>query len=79
MLPALTCYIIARSLDLFYKLFLIDPVKRESVSLCPFVADGVMHREFQKYLRPDHLGIDYSFLEDFDTQAEINRVGEEEN
>lgn len=54
-------------------------MKRESVSLCPFVADGVMHREFQKYLRPDHLGIDYSFLEDFDTQAEINRVGGEEN
>jgi hypothetical protein len=32
-----------------------------------------MHREFQKYLRPDHLGIDYSFLDDFDTRAELAR------
>ena len=37
-----------------------------------------MHREFQKYLRPDHLGLDYTFLEDFDTQAELNRIAQEE-
>jgi hypothetical protein len=26
-----------------------------------------MHNEFQKFLRSDGLGIDYSHLEDFDT------------
>ena len=30
-----------------------------------------MHREFHKYLRPDGLGLDYSYLEDFDTHAEL--------
>lgn len=62
-----------RSLDLFYKIFLIEPEKRKATPLCPFVSSGIMHREFQKYLRPDHLGIDYSFLDDFDTRAELAR------
>lgn len=62
-----------RALTLFYKLFLIDPKARKAVQLCPFVQTGIMHKEFQKFLRPDGLGIDYSFLEDFSTQAELNR------
>ena len=36
-----------------------------------------MHHEFQKYLRPDHLGIDYSYLEDFNTAAELPDSPEE--
>ena len=66
-----------RELSLFYKLFLIDPVKRKATMLCPFVSTGIMHHEFQKYLRPDHLGIDYSYLEDFNTAAELPDSPEE--
>jgi hypothetical protein len=62
-----------RELSLFYKLFLIDPNGRKATQLCPFVQTGIMHREFQKYLQPDHIGIDYNFLEDFDTAAELKR------
>jgi hypothetical protein len=58
-----------RKLDLFYKLFLVDPVKRKAVQLCPFVRSGKMHKEFQKHLRSDGMGIDYSRLEHFDTRA----------
>ena len=60
---------IVRPLDLFYKLFLIDPLKRVSVKLCPFVDGGRMHRDFQKYLSSDGLGIDYSKLKDYDTAS----------
>ena len=63
-----------RKLDLFYKLFLIDAPNRKAVQLCPFVTTGDMHREFQKHLRPDGLGLDYSYLEDFDTKAELERL-----
>lgn len=63
-----------RSLDLFYKLFLIDTIHRESVQLCPFVKNGIMHKEFQKYLRPDGLGIDYSHLSNFDTRLYLESV-----
>ena len=65
---------IVRSLDLFYKLFLIDTLKRDCVQLCPFVKNGIMHREFQKYLRPDGLGIDYSHLKNFDTGAYLEGI-----
>jgi hypothetical protein len=63
-----------RSLDLFYRLFLIDTLKRESTQLCPFVKNGGMHREFQKFLRPDGFGIDYSHLEEFDTRQFLDGV-----
>jgi hypothetical protein len=63
-----------RSLELFYKLFLINPAKRESVQLCPFVKNGVMHRKFQKHLRPDGLGIDYSKLTHFDTLSSLEET-----
>jgi hypothetical protein len=63
-----------RPLELFYKIFLIDPKARKAVQLCPFVTTGIMHHEFQKYLRPDGLGIDYTFLHDFDTAAELKRA-----
>lgn len=33
-----------------------------------------MHREFQKYLRPDGLGIDYSYLTDFNTRNFLENV-----
>ena len=57
-----------RELSLFYRLFLIDAQKRSAVQLCPFVKSGLMHRNFQKYIRADRLGIDYSKLADFDTR-----------
>lgn len=60
-----------RSLDLFYKLFLINPVERKAIQLCPFVKTGIMHNEFQKYLRSDGLGIDYTQLVNFDTASKI--------
>jgi hypothetical protein len=63
-----------RSLELFYRLFLINPQKRESTQLCPFVKNGGMHREFQKFLRPDGLGIDYSHLEEFDTRHFLDEI-----
>lgn len=65
-----------RDLELFYKLFLIDPVQRTSVQLCPFVKSGVMHRNFVKYLRPNGMGIDYSnaFFESFDTAAALEKI-----
>jgi hypothetical protein len=33
-----------------------------------------MHRAFQKYVRPDHMGIDYTQLETFDTRAAMEDV-----
>ena len=30
-----------RDKDLFYKLFLIDPIKRKATQLCPFVKSGI--------------------------------------
>jgi hypothetical protein len=38
------------------------------------VKNGGMHREFQKYLRPDGLGIDYSYLTDFKTRNFLENV-----
>ena len=64
---------IVRDLALFYKIFLIDRIAKKATQLCPLVKSGVMHREFQKYLSPDGMGIDYSYLEDFDTSAELKR------
>ena len=69
MLMSLSSFTV-RPLSLFYKLFLIDPVARKAVQLCPFVNSGIMHREFQKFLQPNGLGIDYSHLQTFDT-AEV--------
>eukprot|EP01035_Chromulina_nebulosa_P021022 gene21022-27245_t len=63
-----------RPLELFYKVFLIDPVERKAFPLCPFVRSGKMHKSFQKYLRPDRLGIDYSKLTDFDTKSVIRQI-----
>ena len=37
--------------------------------LCPFVRSGIMHREFQKYLSSNGMGIDYTKLENYDTQS----------
>eukprot|EP01038_Epipyxis_sp_PR26KG_P007065 gene7065-9644_t len=62
-----------RPLDLFYKLFLIDPQKRKATQLCPFVKSGLMHRDFQPFLRPDGNGIDYSHLLEYDTQASLDK------
>ena len=58
-----------RELSLFYKLFLIDAKSRSAVQLCPFVKSGIMHRNFQKFLRTDGLGIDYSRLSNFETKT----------
>jgi hypothetical protein len=65
-----------RDLDLFYKLFLINPVKRTSVQICPFVKSGVMHNQFVPHLRKDGLGIDYSkvFFQQYDTAAQIDKI-----
>jgi hypothetical protein len=48
-----------RPVALYYKLFMIDPVWRVSTKLCPFVDSGIMHADFQPYLRKDGRGIDY--------------------
>lgn len=61
-----------RPVDLFYKLFLIDPKAQKAVQLCPFVKSGIMHRQFQPHLRPNKMGIDYSALTNFDTLSHIN-------
>ncbi len=61
----------ARPVELFYKLFLIDTRARKATQLCPFVSSGIMHRDFQPYVRADGLGIDYSFLENYDTQEAL--------
>ena len=62
-----------RSTELFYKLFLIDTAARKATQLCPFVVSGIMHRDFQPYVRADGNGIDYSFLETYDTQESLDR------
>lgn len=60
-----------RSLDLFYKLFMIDTNARKSVQLCPFVETGMMHKEFHPYLRPDGLGVNYDKLVDYNTMEHL--------
>lgn len=47
--------------------------KRKTVQLCPFVKSGLMHNSFQKHMRSDGLGIDYSQLEHFDTALAIDQ------
>ena len=64
-----------RPLDLFYRLFAIDVKKRTALQLCPFVKTGVMHEKFQKYLRPNGLGIDYTNLLKFDIRKYLPEGG----
>mmetsp|Transcript_18241 Transcript_18241/g.30591 ORF Transcript_18241/g.30591 Transcript_18241/m.30591 type:complete len:572 (+) Transcript_18241:123-1838(+) len=59
-----------RSVDLFYKLFLINREDRTATKLCPFVDGGYMHIDFQPFLRKDGAGIDYKYLENYDTRKE---------
>mmetsp|Transcript_18299 Transcript_18299/g.27806 ORF Transcript_18299/g.27806 Transcript_18299/m.27806 type:complete len:665 (-) Transcript_18299:181-2175(-) len=50
-----------RTPELFYITFGIDVMRKVAKpGLCNFVEKGKMHRQFQKYLRPDGIGIDYS-------------------
>ena len=63
-----------RPLDLYYKLFLIDTKKRSAVQLCPFVRPGRMHKDFQRFLREDGMGIDYTHLLDYDTAAVLSDI-----
>ena len=63
-----------RDVELYYKLFLINRTERKATQLCPFVRPGHMHRDFQKYLRPDGLGIDYSKLVDYDAEKYLKRI-----
>ena len=67
-------YLVVRSVDLFYKIFLIDPQQRKATQLCPFVKSGVMHRDFRVHLRKDRLGIDYSKLENYDTTQALESI-----
>ena len=55
-----------RPLDLFYRIFAIDVKERTALQLCPFVKTGVMHNQFQRHLRPNGLGIDYTNLMNFE-------------
>ncbi len=64
-----------RPLDLFYKVFSIDVKERSAVQLCPFVKTGIMHKQFQKHLRPNGLGIDYGPLQDFDVKKLLPKGG----
>jgi hypothetical protein len=63
-----------RSLDLFYKVFAINVKDRTAVQLCPFVKTGIMHKNFQKHLRANGLGIDYGPLESFDVKKVLPSV-----
>ena len=65
-----------RELDLFYKLFLINPSTRTSTQICPFVKSGTMHNKFVPYLRKNRMGIDYSqsFFQNYDTDAAIQDI-----
>ena len=63
----------ARSVDEFYRIFLVDVEHRSSQQLCKFVKTGVMHRDFTALMRPDKKGVDYSKLADYDTAAAIRR------
>ena len=63
-----------RPLEQFYKLFLINRMERIATKLCPFVRSGTMHRDFQKHLRPDGLGIDYTKLENYDTSEAMKNL-----
>jgi len=62
-----------RDLSWFYKIFLIDPIERKTIQLCPFVKSGIMHKAFQPYLKVDGLGIDYSLLINYDTKDAIDK------
>ena len=45
----------------FYEMFGVDVVhKKTEQHLCNFVETGKMQREFNKFLRPDGMGVDYS-------------------
>ena len=49
-----------RTPEKFYETFGIDVVKKTTEHhLCTFVDKGAMHREFQKLLRSDGMGVDY--------------------
>ena len=53
-----------RSLDKFFTTFVIVVHrKRRERHLCSFVQAGKMHRDFQKHLRPDGMGIDYKNID----------------
>ena len=47
------------------------------MQLCPFVNTGKMHNAFQRHLKPDRLGIDYSKLATFDLHANLPDGGQE--
>ena len=50
-----------RTPELFYDTFGIDVVKKVTEHhLCRFVETGKMHKEFNAFLRPDGMGVDYS-------------------
>lgn len=67
-----------RDVGEFYRIFLIDPINRTAVPLCPFVNPGIMHKDFVPHLRPDGLGIDYERLRSYDTWDFLSRVKTEE-
>ena len=69
-----TLFLTVRTPELFYKLMMIDTKNRRTMSLCPFVKSGKMHKNFQKHLRKDGRGIDYSKLLDFDTLASVDDI-----
>ncbi len=71
--------ILVRTTDLFYKLFLINVKERKARQLCPFVKTGIMHNSFQKYLRPDGIGIDYTNLVEFDTKTVLEKFLESQH
>ncbi len=64
-----------RPVELFYKLVLVDVVKRSAVPLCQFVHTGDMHRMLHDaHLRADGRGIDYSGVaQDLDVMKVIDR------
>ena len=50
-----------RTPERFYEVFGIDVVnKKTERHLCRFVDTGIMHNQFQKLVRRDGMGVDYS-------------------
>lgn len=62
-----------RQVDEFYRIFMVDVIKRQAKPLCKFVKSGVMHRDFSAKLRPDGRGVDYALLAEYDTTTAIVR------
>ena len=50
-----------RSVDLYYRIFGIDPTAHKvTKDICAWATRGTLHRQMMAHLRPDRKGIDYA-------------------